>query len=77
VVATPVGAEGLELRDGAEIRLRDDAPGFAEAVASLLADPAAARRQAEAARARVEAQYDWNAIGSAFARAVAEGAGRA
>ncbi|HEX4441762.1 MAG TPA: glycosyltransferase [Thermoanaerobaculia bacterium] len=77
VVATPVGAEGLELRDGAEIRLRDDAPGFAEAVASLLADPAAARRQAEAARARVEEHYDWNAIGRAFARAVAEGAGRA
>jgi len=77
VVATPVGAEGLELADGTEIRLRADAAGFAEAIASLLADPAAARRQAEAARARVAERYGWKAIGRAFARAVAGAASRA
>ena len=71
VVATPVGAEGLDLENGTEILLRGDPVGFAEAVASLLANPAAARRQAEAARARVAARYGWRAIGREFARAVA------
>ena len=46
VVATPVGAEGLEFAPETEILLRDDAPEFAAAVAGLLADRAAARRQA-------------------------------
>jgi glycosyltransferase involved in cell wall biosynthesis len=70
VVATSVGAEGLELHGEVEILLRDDAAGFADAIAKLLEDPAAARRQAEAARARVEASYDWKAIGREFAEAV-------
>ena len=71
VVATPVGAEGIELEAETEILLRSDPAQFAGAVASLLADPAAARRQAEAARARVAARYGWAAIGREFARAVA------
>jgi len=70
VVSTSVGAEGLELHGGIDILLRDDPAGFAEAVATLLADPAAARRQAEAARTRVETTYDWRAIGRGFAEAV-------
>jgi glycosyltransferase involved in cell wall biosynthesis len=72
VVATPVGAEGLDLEAETEIRVRAGARLFAEAIAALLADPAAARRQAEAARARVEARYGWRAIGCAFARTLAE-----
>jgi polysaccharide biosynthesis protein PslH len=70
VVATPVGAEGLDLAAESEIRLRADPEGFADAVAALLGDPAAARRQAVAARARVEARYGWDAIGRAFAGAL-------
>lgn len=77
VVATPVGAEGLELAPEREIRLRADAAGFAEAVVELLADPGLARRQAAAARARVEALYDWRRIGAEFARALAERGGGA
>ena len=71
VVATPIGAEGLEFAPETEILLRDDAPGFAAAVAGLLADRSAARRQALAARARVEALYDWERIGEEFARELA------
>jgi len=71
VVSTPVGAEGLELEPESEIRLRESPSEFAAAVAELLADPAAARRQASAARARVEATYGWDRIGRAFATELA------
>jgi glycosyltransferase involved in cell wall biosynthesis len=67
VVSTAVGAEGLEFTPGLEIRLHDDPQAFAEAVVGLLADREAARRQATAARARVEALYDWARIGHEFA----------
>jgi glycosyltransferase involved in cell wall biosynthesis len=68
VVSTPVGAEGLELVADSEILLREDPAGFAAAVAGLLANPETARRQAAAARAHVEALYDWERIGREFAR---------
>jgi glycosyltransferase involved in cell wall biosynthesis len=67
VVSTSVGAEGLDLVNGEEILLRDDPAEFAEAVGGLLADAGARRRQAAAARARVERQHDWNVIGERFA----------
>ena len=72
VVSTPVGAEGLAFTPEAEIRLREDAGEFAEAVAELLAKPELSRRQALAARTRVEELYDWRRIGEEFARALAE-----
>ncbi len=74
VVSTAVGAEGLEL-SSEEIAIRDEPEAFADAVVRLLADPAAARSQAVAARARVEARYDWERIGPQFARVLAERAG--
>jgi glycosyltransferase involved in cell wall biosynthesis len=68
VVSTGVGAEGLDLADETEILRRDEPEGFAAAIAAILADPRAARRQAEAARARVERDYGWETIGRRFAR---------
>lgn len=67
VVSTSVGAEGLSFVNGEEILLRDDPEEFSEAVAGLLGDEKARRRQAAAARARVEREYDWRAIGERFA----------
>ena len=67
VVSTSVGAEGLSFVNGEEILLRDDPARFAEAVALLLADPEARRRQAAVARARVEREYGWRAISERFA----------
>ena len=72
VVSTNVGAEGLDFSDEREIFRRDDPEGFAAAIAALLSDPKAARRQAEAARARVEREYGWSEIAARFARALAE-----
>jgi glycosyltransferase involved in cell wall biosynthesis len=68
VVSTSVGAEGLDFRDGAEIRIADRAEDFADAVSDLLADPDARRRQAAQARSRVEERYGWKSIGRTFAR---------
>jgi len=67
IVSTAVGAEGLGFSEGIEILLRDDAEGFAQAVAGLLSDPEARRRQAAAARAKVERGFAWKEIGKAFA----------
>jgi glycosyltransferase involved in cell wall biosynthesis len=72
VVSTSLGAEGLAFSDEDEILRRDDPHGFATAIAALLADPKAARRQAEAARSRVERDYGWEPIGRRFVRALAE-----
>jgi glycosyltransferase involved in cell wall biosynthesis len=66
VVATPVGAEGLDFADGPEIAIASAAPEFAAAIARLLADPGARRLQATAARRRVESHYGWEAIGRRF-----------
>ena len=74
VVATTVGAEGLDFSD-AEVRRADRPEDFAASVVELLADPEAARRQAAAARARVEASYGWPMIGEAFAAELERRAG--
>jgi glycosyltransferase involved in cell wall biosynthesis len=68
VVSTSVGAEGLDLADGSEIRIADGAAEFAAAVSELLADPGARRRQAEKARRKVEERYGWRSIGRSFSR---------
>jgi glycosyltransferase involved in cell wall biosynthesis len=68
VVSTSVGAEGLDLADGSEIRVADGAVEFAAAVSELLADPGARRRQAEKARRKVEERYGWRSIGRSFSR---------
>ncbi len=57
IVATRVGAEGLDLRDGRELLLRDDPSAFARACIELLGDPAACRRLGEGALAVVEERY--------------------
>jgi glycosyltransferase involved in cell wall biosynthesis len=63
-VATTVGAEGIEARDGEELLLRDGAEDTARAVVELLRDPARARRLGERARALAEERYDWRRIGA-------------
>lgn len=68
VVSTSVGAEGLDLVDGAEILLADTPAEFAAAVARLLGDPRARRLQAAAARRKVEDHSGWGAIGRSFSR---------
>ena len=62
VVATKIGAEGLELHDGKELFLRDDAESFTEACLQLLKDYALCERMGAAAHAKAVQLYDRNNI---------------
>ena len=59
IVATPIGAEGIEVRDGENILIAGDAAAFAAAVLRLLTDPQLNARLRSAGRAWVEEKYAW------------------
>jgi glycosyltransferase involved in cell wall biosynthesis len=71
VVSTTLGAEGLGFRHEEEILLADDPRSFAQAVASLLKDPALRRRLGHAARQRVERDYSLTNLQSRIAETLA------
>lgn len=59
IVATRIGAEGLDVNDGEHILLGDTAEDFATQVVRALDDSALAQRLGLAARQRAEALYTW------------------
>jgi glycosyltransferase involved in cell wall biosynthesis len=65
VVSTTVGAEGLDVHNGRDIILADDARAFSQSVVMLLRD-CELRRRYEKAAAETAALYDWPAIGERF-----------
>jgi polysaccharide biosynthesis protein PslH len=71
VVSTRIGAEGLDVRDGHDLILEDDAPAFAEAIIKLLDDPGLRTRYEQAA-ASTAARYDWANIALHFAEVLSE-----
>ncbi len=74
VVSTTVGAEGLDLRDGEEIVLADDAAAFAAAVSAAIAEPERAARHGALGRQTVTQRYQWSALVAEGLRAVLPGA---
>ncbi len=62
IVATPLGAEGIAVRDGENILLAADAPAFAAATLRLLTDPGLNARFRAAGRAWVEQTYAWQVV---------------
>ena len=72
VVSTTVGCEGLDARDGENILVRDAPDEFADAVVSMMRDPAARARIGAAARRTAEQRYDWEAIGGPMLQAYDE-----
>lgn len=72
VVSTPVGAEGLNLKDGVEIVKAEQPEKFAEACLELLADPARRSAIAADAQSRIRREYEWESIGGKFVRRIAE-----
>jgi len=62
VVCSPIAAEGLELRDGEQILVRQTDLEIATAMVQLLDDPAMAQQMARRGRALVETRYAWDAF---------------
>ncbi|HEX6678611.1 MAG TPA: glycosyltransferase family 4 protein [Actinomycetes bacterium] len=60
VVATTVGAEGLECLVGNGLTIVDDPDGMAERIAALLRDPARATELGRRGSAAVAARYSWD-----------------
>jgi glycosyltransferase involved in cell wall biosynthesis len=76
VVSTPIGAEGLEVRDPDNIRLAESPEAFANACLELLEDPAARAGQAAAGAELVRARFSWEQVMRAFEE-ILQKAGRA
>ena len=62
VVSTSIGAQGLNVRDGVELRLADTASAFAEAVVDLLNHPDKRRTLGEVGAQYVRTHHDWTVI---------------
>jgi glycosyltransferase involved in cell wall biosynthesis len=62
IVATSLGAEGLAMRDGESILLRDDPEAFAQACVWLLQDDHLAAQLGERARQHAIAAFDRNLV---------------
>lgn len=66
VVATSVGAEGLDFERETEILVADEAEAFAQAVARLMSDEALRTSMGAAARRRAEREYDVTSLRAAL-----------
>jgi len=62
VVSTSIGCEGLSVRDGSHILIRDDPEQFADAVLQVISDPVLANTLRTNGRRLVEEHYDWQRI---------------
>jgi glycosyltransferase involved in cell wall biosynthesis len=72
VVGTTVGLDGIGVEDGRHAFVRDDPGEMAEAIVALLEREAVARELADAARAHVQARFDWEQIAATFVALVSE-----
>lgn len=66
VISTAIGAEGLPVRDGDSVVLRDGAEPFADAVVSLLQDDAARSRIGTTGQRLVREKFAWSGVADAF-----------
>ena len=58
VVSTPIGAEGIQARDGENLFLADEPDSFASAVVRIMDKPEIAERLSRGGRETVESRYD-------------------
>jgi glycosyltransferase involved in cell wall biosynthesis len=76
VISTSIGAEGLDVKNGRDLILADEAATFSDATTLLLKD-AGLRRRYEEAAAQLAAQYDWSKIVQRFVEVLQETCRRA
>jgi polysaccharide biosynthesis protein PslH len=72
VVSTRVGAGGIEIAEGRDAVLVEDAGAFAAAVVRLLRDEPERARLAAAGRRLAVERYDWKVLGARFEAVVSE-----
>jgi polysaccharide biosynthesis protein PslH len=73
MVSTSIGAEGLDVTNGRDVLIADDAPAFASAILQLLQNPDLRRRYEQNAAA-LAARFDWSQIARRFADVLREAA---
>ncbi len=66
-VSTTIGAEGLDVRNGQDIILADEAEAFANAVITLLREPEL-RKRYERAAADAVTQFGWSSVAETFVK---------
>jgi glycosyltransferase involved in cell wall biosynthesis len=66
VISTPIGVEGLPVRDGEHLVLAESAADFAGAVVDVLRNPERRHRLGQAARRFVEGSCSWPSAAAAF-----------
>lgn len=71
VVSTPVGCEGLQVKNGVHL-LIERGPELGRAIVRLLDEPSLGLQLAEHARELAREVYDWRAVGQAATSAIAE-----
>jgi polysaccharide biosynthesis protein PslH len=76
-VCTPMGAEGLDVRDGQHLRLAASASDFARAVIDLLRRPAERERLGQQGRQFALENYDWRVVAPRLGEIYQDLAGRA
>lgn len=67
LISTTVGAEGLPVRDGAELLIADSPRAFADAVIKVLANESLARELGKRAAATVREKFGWSRVAGSFA----------
>ena len=67
IVSTSVGAEGLPVTGGKELRIADTPETFAAAVVDLLMNPQLAKKVGQQAAQVVRERFGWNKVGKRFA----------
>ncbi|MCL5104337.1 MAG: glycosyltransferase family 4 protein [Armatimonadetes bacterium] len=66
VVATTIGAEGIDVVDGEQVLIADDPSEIAACIERVLTDTDLAHTLSGNARKLVEERYSWSAIGESF-----------
>ena len=67
LVTTSIGGEGIDLTDGQDALIADDAEAFASACARVLTDGQLRQRLADRGAELFEARYDWDRIEAGIA----------
>jgi glycosyltransferase involved in cell wall biosynthesis len=71
LISTSIGAEGLDVVNGRDLLLAEEAANFAAGVISLLRD-SALRQRLEKAAAIQARRYDWSRIAERFAAVLSQ-----